>query len=120
MAIQFSCDLLRRLSCPTLDDHLGMKLPIGWRVMALGQFTDLAFFLLVLRCSCLHMFGHGSIPFSVTFSSPMVSPLRNAALRRSQLNWIAIPKRCVSTWHGSILRGLRDWACKQDQAASHV
>src|SRR2546421_12853892 len=80
MAIQFSCDLLRRLSCPTLDDHLGMKLPIGWRVMALGQFTDLAFFLLVLRCSCLHMFGHGSIPFSVTFSSPMVSPLRNAAL----------------------------------------
>src|SRR5437016_6375539 len=80
MAMQFSCDLLRRLSWPTLDDHLGMKLPIGWRVMALGQFTDLAFFLLVLRCSCLHMFGHGSIPFSVTFSSPMVSPLRNAAL----------------------------------------
>src|SRR2546423_2203833 len=77
---------IRRLSCPTLDDHLGMKLPIGWRVMALGQFTDLAFFLLVLRCSCLHMFGHGSIPFSVTFSSPMVSPLRNAAvLLRSSL-----------------------------------
>src|SRR2546421_9041196 len=41
-------------------------------------------------------------------------------LRRSQLNWIAIPKRCVSTWHGSILRGLRDCACKQEQAASHV
>jgi hypothetical protein len=82
MTIQFGCDLLGRLACPALEHHLGMKFPIGWRMVALRQFADLALFLLILRRSGLHMLGHCSVPFSVTFSSHRVSPMRNAALER--------------------------------------
>jgi len=80
MTIQLACDLIGRFACPTLDDHLGVNLPIGWRMMASGQFAYLALLLFILRCSCLYALGHGSAPSSVTFSSHMVSPLRNGAL----------------------------------------
>src|SRR5713226_3107102 len=63
-----------RLACPTLDHHLGVKLPIGGGMMAPGQFADLAFFLFILRRSGFHMLGHGFAPSSVTYSSYIKSP----------------------------------------------
>jgi hypothetical protein len=45
-----------------------MELPIGWRMMAPGQFAELAFFLFILRHSRLYVFGHCSAPSLVTFS----------------------------------------------------
>jgi len=80
MTLQFDGDLLGSLACPALDHHLGMELPIGWRMMAPGQFAELAFFLFILRHSRLYVFGHCSAPSLMTFSSLMVSPLRNAAV----------------------------------------
>src|SRR5260370_30029599 len=51
-------------------------------MVAPGQLVDQVFFLLILCPSGLHMFGHGSAPLSVTFSSHIVvSSMRNAALR---------------------------------------
>jgi hypothetical protein len=81
MAIQRGGDLIGRLACPALGDYLGMKLPIGGRVMAPGQFANLAFFLLILRCSGLHVFGHGSaLSHSETLPPPILIPMRNAAV----------------------------------------
>src|SRR5260370_24391563 len=48
MAVQLSRDLLGWLAGPTLQHHLGMNLPIGWGMIAPGQFTDLALFFFIL------------------------------------------------------------------------
>lgn len=81
MAVYLGCDLIGRLACPTLDDQLGMKLPISGRMKAVREFVDLAFFLLILRRSGLHVFGHGSaLSRSATLPPPILVSMRNAAL----------------------------------------
>jgi hypothetical protein len=68
-AVQLSRDLLGYLAGPTLQRHLGMNLPIGWGMIAPGQFADLALFLFILCCSGLYALGHGFAP------SLVISPL---------------------------------------------
>ena len=80
MTLQLDRDLIGRLACPALDHQLGMNPPIGWRMMARGQFAYLALLLFILRPSCLYALGHCPAPSSGTFSSHRVSPLRNGAL----------------------------------------
>jgi hypothetical protein len=58
-----------------------MKLPISGRMKAAREFVDLAFFLLILRRSGLHVFGHGSaLSRSATLPPPSLVPMRNAAV----------------------------------------
>src|SRR5258708_3112208 len=81
MAVQLGCDLIGRLACPALDDQLGMKLPISWRMMAVCELAHLAFFLPILRRSGLHVFGHGSaLSHSETLPPPILIPMRNAGV----------------------------------------
>ena len=75
MTIQLACDLIGRLACPTLDDHLGVKLPIGGCMMAAGQFAHLTFFLLILRHSGFHVnanrpLGKYAIPTTLKIEAP--------------------------------------------------
>jgi hypothetical protein len=65
MAGERGSNLLRRLADPTLDDHVGMKLPIGRRVVASSQLAHLAFFSFILRGSRFQLLGHRSAPLSV-------------------------------------------------------
>jgi hypothetical protein len=69
MAIQLGGNLLRRFACPAFYDHLGMKLPIGRRMVTPGQLAHLVFFSFFLRRSGIDLFWHGSAPLSITLSS---------------------------------------------------
>src|SRR5258708_6125628 len=83
MAVHLGCDLIGRLACPTLDDQLGMKLPISGRMKAAREFVDLAFFLLILRRSGFYVFWHGSaLSHSATLPPSSLIPMRNAALQQ--------------------------------------
>jgi hypothetical protein len=69
MTLQLGGNLVGGLACPTLDDHPGMKLPIGWCMMASGQFAYLVLFRLVWRRSGRYSLRHGCTPSSMTFFS---------------------------------------------------
>jgi hypothetical protein len=80
MTLELGGNLVGGLACPAFDNHPSMELPIGWRMMASGQFAYLVLLLFILRRSCLYTLRHGSSPSPVTFSSFMIPPLRNRAI----------------------------------------
>src|SRR5258708_2786793 len=86
MAAELGGDLVGGLAYPAREHHLGVKFPINGRMMALGQLAHHAFFLLILRRVRFHLLGHLCAPSVVSFSSRILSPMRNAALVPRSLN----------------------------------